>query len=156
MTKNYRNTSSPPFPKNKPENKIKSKLNSYDVIPIFNQPIIFAAVWSVSNSEYTVVKSGRAAGGLVVDSLLVQLEWPMTCVNGDRDGSNGGDSLLEFVLVFVGDVHEAGIGGPNVVSLELAEAVLIKKLKKIFVWLNNSTVNKRIISTDEIRYIEHK
>ena len=54
----------------------------------------------------------------------------MTCVNGDRDWSNGGHSLLEFVLAFVGDVHEAGVGGPNVVSLELAEAVLIKKLKK--------------------------
>jgi hypothetical protein len=45
-------------------------------------------------------------------------------VDGDGHGSDGGDSLLEFVLISLGHVHEAAVGGATVLRLVVARAVL--------------------------------
>ena len=47
----------------------------------------------------------------------------MASIDGDRDGSDGGNGLLKRVLVLGGDVGEAGVGGTNVLGLESALVV---------------------------------
>jgi hypothetical protein len=42
-----------------------------------------------------VIKAGRAAVGLIVDSVAVELERPVAGVDGDRYGTNIGDGVLK-------------------------------------------------------------
>ena len=44
----------------------------------------------------------------------------MAGVDGDRDGSDSGQGLLELVLVLAGHVHVAGVSGTDVLGLEVA------------------------------------
>ncbi len=58
----------------------------------------------------------------------------MRSVDGDRDGSSGGDGFLQFVLVVLFNVDKADIGGADVL---LAESV-IYRLKLVFLRMNNN------------------
>lgn len=106
---------------------------------------------SITDHQHAVVQLLAAAALLIVDSWrnttggmmrpqtqvmngtepeerrptgLVELEVPVTGVDGDRHGSDGGDGHLQVALAAFGDVDEAGVIGGVVLGVVAAVAVL--------------------------------
>ena len=51
----------------------------------------------------------------------------MVSINADRDGSSSGDTLLQFILISVGEVDESFVGGTAELCLVVALSILKNK-----------------------------
>ena len=71
-----------------------------------------------------MVEGLGAALRLVVDAFGVELEAPVTGVDGDGDGPHGGQGLCQRVLVACWYVDIALVVGPNGAPLKLAPVLL--------------------------------
>jgi len=83
-----------------------------------NVKLLTVRIASKANSKNAVVEGVTAAFGLVVDTIVVELEASVAGINGDRHGSLLVDGVREGRLVALGDINEAGFGrtlGPWIV-----------------------------------------
>ena len=51
----------------------------------------------------------------------------MVRINGDRDGSSSGDTLLQFILISAWEVDESFVGGTSELCLVVALSILKNK-----------------------------
>merc|ERR1719491_2515644 len=90
---------------------------------VLHQPVVFARVNTVANSQHAMVEVSLTAEPVVVHTAGVQLEGLVVSVNGHRDGPNLSHCSLQGALVLGLHVHEAGEVGANIGGLEGAGAV---------------------------------
>lgn len=95
-----------------------------DTPGVLDDPVLAAAISVVTDSEDTVVELGGGAVGLIVDSRLVELEGVVGGIDGDRDGADETNSVLEGSLASGGDVGVLGHGGTLVGGAVVAASVL--------------------------------
>ena len=83
---------------------------------VLDQPVVLAglSISSVADSQNTVIQILGAAVGLGVHAFAVELEGGLGGVDGDGDGSNGGEGGLESVFVSLFNIDESDIGGSAV------------------------------------------
>ena len=77
--------------------------------PVLDEPVVLTILGAIANNKNTVIELGGTALWLDVHSTTVLLERHVASVNGDGDGSDGGNSFLERILVPAGDIDESYI-----------------------------------------------
>ena len=92
-------------------------------LPVLDNPVILSLA-SISDGQNTMIQLCGAAGWLSVDTSLVQLEWPMTCVHGNRDWAHWCHGFLESLLRSPSDISVTFVFGADVGLLEMAHSVL--------------------------------
>ncbi len=102
-----------------------SGLTPGDAPGVLDDPVLGGAIGVVADVEDTVVELGGGAVGLIVDSRLVELEGHVGGIDGNGDGSNETDGVLEGALASRGcDVRVTRDGGTLVGGAVVAASVL--------------------------------
>ena len=52
----------------------------------------------------------------------------MTCINSNRNWSNGGNCFLQFLFITLWDIHKTFVSCTNGLGIELARLLLQKKI----------------------------
>ncbi len=93
---------------------------------VLDEPVVDGRVGAIADDEHTVIERLALVRARRIDeyALLVEHEVVLGDVDGHRDGTHGGDRLLQRLLVARLDVNEARACGTDGLLVEVAFLVV--------------------------------
>ena len=74
---------------------------------VLDDVVVLRVLATITNSQNTVIELSGRALGLVVDTRFVELEGSVRSIDGNRDGTNGGNGSLEIAFALGFDINES-------------------------------------------------